>query len=234
VNNDTLPAALKARILEAAKKEASPTRKAVTFDTTLLLVTAAAAAVNVFLAAGGVNLGPRPAVLVASTVLGRATIALASTWAALARGGSMLGRSLAWLVTTTIVTPLAIAGWMLLVSRAAPGAEAVSDWHCAATATVLGLAPLAAFVANHRQSDLKWPIATGAALGAAASAWADPFMVLHCAGLDLGHRLFCHLGPSAVLVAAGALLGAVVIRPSVRSGGFETTRSVMHRYTNGG
>jgi hypothetical protein len=234
VNNDTLPAGLKARILEAAKKESSPTRRAVTLDTSLVLVTAAAAAVNVFLAAGGANLGPRPTALVVSTVVGRATIALASTWAALARGGSMLGRSLAWLVTTTAVTPLAIAGWMLLVSRAAPTGDPANDWHCVAAAIALGLAPLGAFVAIYRQSDLRWPVATGAALGAAASAWADPFMVLHCAEVDLAHRLLCHLGPSAVLVPLGALLGALVIRPNVRSAGFETARSVVHRFTNGG
>jgi hypothetical protein len=234
VNNDSLPAGLKARILDAARKQSSPTRKAVTFDTSLLLVTAGAIAVNVFLAAGGTNWGPRPTALVVSTVLGRATIALASTWAALARGGSMFGRSLAWLAATTAVTPLAIAGWMLLASRAAPAGDPMGDWHCFATAVVLGLAPLGAFVAIHRRSDLKWPVATGAALGAAASAWADPFIVLHCPGIDLGHRLLCHLGPTTVLTALGALLGALVIRPSVRFVGLETARSVVHRYTNGG
>jgi hypothetical protein len=234
MNNDTLPAALKARILEAAKKQEAPTRRAVTFDTTLLLLTAGAAAVNVFLAAGGSDLGSRPAALVVSTVLGRGTIALASTWAALGRGGSMLGRSLAWLVTTSIVTPLAIAGWMLLAARTAPVADPMSDWHCVAIAVAIGLMPLGAFVAIHRQSDLAWPVATGAALGAAAGAWSDSFMVLHCAAVDLAHRLLCHLGPTAVLVAVGAALGACVIRPRVRSAGFETTRSILQRFTNEG
>jgi hypothetical protein len=62
-------------------------------------------------------------------------------------------------------------------------------------------------------------VATGAALGAAAGAWADSFLVLQCPDVDLGHGLLCHLGPTAVLVALGAALGALVIRPQVRSVG---------------
>jgi len=177
---DSLPAGLKARILAEAKKQSAPTRKAVTFETILVLLTAAAAATNVFLAAGGSSSGLRPTALVVSTVLGRGTIALASTWAALARGGSMLGRSLAWLVATTAVTPLAVAGWTLLAVRTVPAVESMSDWHCVLTAIAIGLAPLGAFVALHRQSDIARPVATGAALGAAAGAWSDAFMVMHC------------------------------------------------------
>jgi hypothetical protein len=59
-------------------------------------------------------------------------------------------------------------------------------------------------------------------------------MVLHCAENDLAHRLFCHLGPTALLVALGALLGAFVIRPSFRSESFAAGRSVGNRITNGG
>jgi hypothetical protein len=233
MNHETLPAGLKAKILEAAKTQPAPTRRAVTFDSTLLLLTGGAAAVNVFLALGGSNMGPRPAALVVSTVLGRATIALASTWAALGRGGSMLGRSLAWLVATSVVTPLAIVAWMLL-ARDEPIVDPVGPWHCAATAIAIGLAPLGAFAAVHRQGDVAWPVATGAALGAAAGAWSDSFMVLHCAAADLAHRLLCHVGPTAVLVALGASLGALVIRPSVRPARFEAARSVVHRITHGG
>jgi hypothetical protein len=225
---------LKARILEAAKKQASPTRNSVTADAVLVLLTAAVATLNVFLAAGGVTLGPRSPILVISTALGRGTIALAATWAALGRGGSMLGRSLPWLAATSVGTPLAIAGWMLLSARFAPAGDPVSHWHCVVTTTLLGLAPLVAFAFVHRQSDVAHPLATGAALGAASGAWADFSMVLNCPAAELGHRLFCHLGPMAVLVALGAALGALVIRPSARSECLEAERAAVHRFTNGG
>src|SRR6185295_15915992 len=110
VNHNPLPATMKARILKAAQKKVSPARGAVALDTVLFLLTGAAAMVNVFLAVGGVHLGPRSTSLLVSTLLGRGSIALASTWAALARGGSMLGRSVPWLAATTPAPPAAIAG----------------------------------------------------------------------------------------------------------------------------
>jgi hypothetical protein len=146
----------------------------------------------------------------------------------------MLGRSLPWLATTSVATPLAIMGWMLLGANAAPTGDAMSTWHCVATAMLLGLGPLAAFATMHRQSDLAHPVATGAALGAASGAWAEVAMVLNCPASDLGHRLFCHVGPTALLVALGAALGAVVIRPRVRSECLEADRPALHRFTNGG
>jgi len=234
VNYDGLPRSLKARVLEAATKQSSPTRKSVNLDVLLVLLTAFVAAVNVLLAAGGVTFGSRSAALVLSTTLGRATIALAATWAALGRGGSMLGRSLPWLATTSVATPLAIMGWMLLGASAAPTGDAMSAWHCVATATLLGLGPLAAFATLHRQSDLAHPVVTGAALGAASGAWAEVAMVLNCPASDLGHRLFCHVAPTALLVALGAALGTVVIRPRVRSECLEADRPALHRFTNGG
>lgn len=233
MNKNTLPHGMKARILETVQKTSSPTRKAVTADVVLVLLTALAAALNVFLGAGGSNLGPRPAALVVTTLLGRGSIALASSWAALGRGRSMLGRSLGWLVATTVSTPLAIAGWMLLAAPT-PVSGPTSDWYCFAVAALIGLAPLLAFATVHRQSDVARPVATGAALGAAAGAWADFLMVLHCPTAEFGHRFLCHLGPSAILVALGAGFGAVLIRPNVRSDAFEADRSAVQRFTNGG
>ncbi len=216
MKNDVMPANMKARILKAAQKTKSPTRQAVTLDTVLVLVTGAAVAINVFLAAGGVNGGPRPTDLMISTALGRGTIALASTWASLARGGSMLGRSLNWLVMAVVVPPLAIAGWMLLTTSASWPKETPNDWHCMAVAMLAGLGPLAAFVVVRRRTDLAHPVATGAALGVASGAWADLLMVLHCPASGLAHRLICHAGPTALLAVAGAGLGAIVVRPSVQ------------------
>jgi len=225
---------MKNRILAAAQNKRAPTRTAVTRDTALLLLTAALLAVNVLLAAGGVAVGHRPMELVIITGLGRGTIALAATWAACARGGSMLGRSRTWLIATTLATPLAIVGWMLLAARGAPTGEALGHWHCLATAMLFGLPPLVAFVVVHHQSGVSFPIATGSALGAAAGSWADFLMVLHCPSADLAHRLVCHVGPTAVLVSIGALLGAFVIRTQVRSGYFGTDRSSVPRFTDGG
>jgi len=225
---------MKDRILAAAQKESSPTRTAVTLDKALLLLTAGLVAANVFLAVGGVNLGPRPLELVISTALGRGTIALTATWAACARGGSMLGRSRIWLTATTIATPLAIAGWMLLAARGAPTGVPVADWSCFTTAVLLGLPPLVAFALVHHRSGVSFPIATGAALGAAAGSWADFLMVLHCPSPEVTHRLIGHIGPTVILVALGAALGAFAIRSQVRSDYFRTDRSSIPGFNDAG
>jgi hypothetical protein len=224
-----MPAAMKARVLEAAQKKSSPLRPSVTADTILLLLTAAAVALNVFLGAGGVVVGPRSSTLVVMTALGRGTIALASSWAALARGGSMFGRSLTWLVTASVSTPLAIAGWMLLASGTTSNGDPMSDWHCLATATLIGLGPLVAFAFVHRQGDVAHPMATGAALGVAAGAWADLLMVFHCPVAVLTHRLLCHVGPTVILASLGAALGALVIRPRPRCEEMDETDPAVAR-----
>jgi hypothetical protein len=144
-------------------------------------------------------------------------------------GRVVLGRSLWWLLATTVSTPLAIAGWMLLATRT-PASEPANDWHCFAAATLIGLVPLLAFAIVHRQADIARPVATGAALGAASGAWADFSMVLHCPTAELGHRLLCHVGPSAILVALGAGLGAALIRPNVRSDAFVAEQTSQRRF----
>jgi hypothetical protein len=218
---------MKARVLDAVRKKRSPTRPAVTVDTILLLLTAAAVALNIFMGSGGVVVGPRSLSLVVATALGRGTIALASTWASLARGGSMLGRSLPWLVTTSVATPVAIVGWMLLAASASADGNAVGGWRCIVTAILIGLGSLAAFLAVQRQGDVAHPVATGAALGVASGAWADFLMVMSCPASSMTHRLLCHIAPTAILAAAGAALGAFVIRPGARSEFAETDRAVV-------
>jgi hypothetical protein len=126
-----------------------------------------------------------------------------------------------------VSTPLAIAGWTLLASAATSNADPTSDWHCLATATSVGLGPLVAFVCVHRKGDVAHPVATGAALGVAAGAWADLSMVLHCPAPVLTHRLLCHAGPTMILATLGAALGAFVIRPRARLEIDETDRAVV-------
>jgi hypothetical protein len=115
---------------------------------------------------------------------------------------------------------------MLLAASATADGSAASAWRCIATATLIGLGPLAAFLAVQRQGDVAHPVATGAALGVASGAWADFLMVMGCPASPVAHRLLCHLAPTAILAAAGAALGAFVIRPGARSEFLETDPSV--------
>src|SRR5204862_7957682 len=125
--------ALKARILDAARREPSPTRRMVIRRAALLVALAMQAMVTVFLLAGGPRTWPqditapgghslparvvlamdvqRPTPLVVETAVGAAAIAALALWLALGRGGSTLGRKRKWLLILVVATPLALLAW---------------------------------------------------------------------------------------------------------------------------
>ena len=61
-----------------------------------------------------------------------------------------------------------------------------------------------------RDTDVKHPKATGAALGSAAGAWGGAFLEGHCPSLDIVHMTLGHALPIVVLALLGALFGRVV------------------------
>ena len=66
---------------------------------------------------------------------------------------------------------------------------------------------LAAFLFLRRGSDPVHPRASGAALGAAAGAWASVLIHLHCPVAATDHVLLGHLAPVLFLSLAGVLVG---------------------------
>jgi fatty acid desaturase len=78
---------LKARIMEAARKQPAPTRREVAGRVTLTLVTAIVVPVLAFVALGAIRPGPRPWSLIIVTASGAFGIALAAVWTAFGRGG---------------------------------------------------------------------------------------------------------------------------------------------------
>jgi hypothetical protein len=141
---------LKARVLSAARRDPSPTRRSVTFDAVLVLLIAAAGVLNVFLALGGMVVGCRPGAVVWSTTSGSAFVAVLASWAAFARGGSMLGRSRRWLTVVTVTTPLVTLGWLAPGFVRAAAGDPASTLRCFLATAVLGVLPLSAMSIAHR------------------------------------------------------------------------------------
>src|SRR5262249_57934019 len=91
-----------------------------------------------------------------------------------------------------------------------------SPWglRCLSIATAVGLLVLVTFTAALRRSV---PVASrlrGAALGAAAGAWAGLSVFIFCPAIELRHLLVGHLLPIAALTLVGLAAIPRALRPS--------------------
>ena len=216
-----LPDDLRKRVLEAASREPSPNRASVQRSTVLVSAAAVIGGVALFFAVGGVHLGARPTEVVAVTAAGWLIIALAATWGAFGRGRSMLGRPVGWLLVVALATAPTFLLWFLMWTMMRPEASSPLPslgihLACFVMTILFSLSPIAAFAVARHGSDPVQPRATGAALGAAAGAWAGVMIDLHCPVSATAHVIFGHLAPIVVLAIAGAWLGRRVLGIRIR------------------
>jgi len=203
---------LRDRILDAAKKEPSPSRaqtmqRRAMFAMATLLVSAAA------LASLGVS--PLPRSFLVQCAVGWGAIALVATAAALARTKTMLGlptRALA--LAATFAAPLVFAWAMAILEiedAGTPAPPIKAHFVCFVMALALAALPLAFFLFVRRRSDPVHPRATGAAIGAAAGAWGGLLVHLHCPFANPAHMLFGHVLPIVALAIAVALVSERIL-----------------------
>ncbi|MEO8874407.1 MAG: NrsF family protein [Polyangiaceae bacterium] len=210
----TLPASLKDRVLEAAKREPSETRAQHQTKAIRALAVGTAVALFILFVTGGPELGRRPAALLVTTALILAALATAMTVLAVRGfGKSMTGASSETLITAALIS--APAMWLVEL-----GARLVwpptmirhssvqSTIICHVCTLAMALGPMIALIRIRRNSDPVHPRAFGAALGAAAGAWGAVLIDLHCASNDMQHIALGHLLPTAVLAVIGAVVGA--------------------------
>jgi hypothetical protein len=210
------PPDLRARVLEDAKRSPSPPRAVVQRTTAATLAVGFAVVVLVFGAIGGADLTTRPPEFLVLTLVGWTSIAVLATWGGFGRGRSMLGRSLNILVVVALVTAPGLLAWMLLGTSMYPGTLGYPTTlrvHlvCFASTATLAIGPFAALALVRRASDPVHPRASGAALGAAAGAWAGVMIDLHCPVSDTMHVAMAHVLPVIVFAVVGALLGRRVL-----------------------
>ena len=203
----------KAQLLEAVRAEPSPTRADVVRRERVLSLGASCLTALLFVLAGGMRLGSRPPMLLASSAGAWIGIAVVATMMAVWRGRAMLGPPRGWLLAGTIAVPLLLAvAWFALpwVSLGAPTTRGYSvDAACFAVTVALSAPLLLAFFVRRQDGDPLQPSVTGAALGAAAGAWGAVLIDLHCEAVDPRHVMLGHLLPVVTL----ALVGALIARP---------------------
>lgn len=216
-----LPDDLRKRVLEAASHEPSPNRASVRRFTAFAAAAALLGGITLFFALGGLHLGTRPTEVVAVTAAGWLIIALAATWGAFGRRRSMLARPVGWLLVVALATAPALLLWFLVWTMMGPEANVPAaslgiHLACFAMTIVFSLSPIVAFVVVRHGLDPVQPRVTGAALGAAAGAWAGVIIDLHCPVSATAHVVLGHLAPIVVLGIAGAWLGRRVLGIRIR------------------
>lgn len=214
---------LKVRVLEAARNSPSPTRRQVTRRSVLVLVASWAITLCIFWALGGVRPTHRPLALIAGTAASALGIALLVAWGAWGRGRSMVGRPRPVLAFVIALAPIALLATKLAWSARFP--DGLAEWptragfKCLGVCLSTGILPLVAAVYARRFSDPMHPVLSGAALGAAAGAFAAFLVDLWCPVAYLPHLLLGHVLPLVLLTVVGAVLGRFVLRVRPAPGG---------------
>ncbi|HYP75663.1 MAG TPA: NrsF family protein [Polyangiaceae bacterium] len=215
IDPSTAEAQLRAQVIGLSAREPSPTRAQVALQRRVVLSVVMLVPLLVFMAWGGIRVGPRPERLVLQTALGSAVLAAGLAVIGVGRGRSMLGRPRAWLLAQVLVTPPLLLGWRVLTSLGYP--DMMIAWadrpglRCFALSLALSLAPLFGLLWLRRGSDPLHPRLTAAALGAAAGAGAWVLVDLWCPVGYVPHLLLGHVLPLLLLSAGSALLGSRVV-----------------------
>jgi len=219
---------VRARILEAARREPSATRRTVVARGAVVLTVALALAVAIFVQLGAVRVTGRPSSLVLETALGATLLAAASAWLALGRGRSMLGRPRTWILVAVLAVPMALLAWKVGISALYEGMSVRwpdrIGYRCRTLSSAVAAAPLVALLFLRRRSDPSHPAATGAALGLAAGSLSWVLVDLWCPVAYLPHLLLGHVLPLVAVTIAGALLGRRLVALEDVSRGAGTPR----------
>jgi hypothetical protein len=213
------PAELRARVLDAARREPVPPAKVGQRRQWWFVARGFAVAFAICVAAaihGSEAKTPRPLGCILSLEMLWLSLAVAATWAGVNRGTSMLGRPKALRMAVAALTPAAMLAAWLPVAFAWPqtlqdASGLRSHLVCIVMTMILAAGPLVAFVRLRRASDPVSPRVTGAALGAAAGAWGDAAHVLICGYTAPAHILIGHILPVALLTGIGFVLGDRVV-----------------------
>jgi len=210
---DPRAAALKLRVLSAARRHRVPARRRRGALTALFAAGAAAAMFGMYFLWGGpANAAGRPAPIVAWLVSGTLGLAVGATWFALPARHSMLARNGGQLVAVALGVPLLIGAWIWLWHSAYLDPFQRFGWRCAGLTAATAPWPFAVLAWVSRRIQPVNPQLTGAALGGAAGAWAAVVVEIWCPLSIADHVLVGHVSPLLLLAGLGAAFGERLFR----------------------
>lgn len=207
-------AELRARVLDAVRRDRVPGRAEVRARNAKLFASAIVVPLVLFLVSGGVRSSSRPALLVLSTSVGSAVVAVTALMVVFRRGRSMLGRPAPLLLGLAVVIPVVLLAWKLGVSARFPGMmerwPERTGFRCLLLSCLMVAWPLTAVVLVRRGSDPVHPRLTGAAIGAAVGACVWVAVDLWCPVAYVPHVVLGHALPLVLSIALGTWLGRFV------------------------
>jgi hypothetical protein len=154
----------------------------------------------------------RPASVGAWIIVGLVALAAGSTWLALPPRRSMLPPPAGRLLVVALGVPLVVGAWLIAWHTAYDDAFTRLGVRCFAFTVAAAPWPFVVLRSLAPRFDPVRPRLTGAALGAAAGAWAAVVVEFWCPLADPSHVLIGHALPLLVLAAAGALGGVRLLR----------------------
>jgi hypothetical protein len=200
-------ASIKERVLAAARAAPSPTRgEGRRVAAALAAVSLAVAGAFFELAGGLAHSRERPLSLTVRMALGWALASAALTWL-VRRHTRLYVRSAELVAAAAAGAPFALAAWMARFRGSYPDVAWAQDWPCFVATLALGLTPLLSLVWLRRASEAHHPVALGAALATAASAWAALPVLLWCPVTTTAHVAAGHAAPLAVMALVGCVAG---------------------------
>jgi hypothetical protein len=168
--------------------------------------------------AAGFSLAVQSGSLLSWALVASIALAFATTLIAISSGASGLGSSAVALALVTIAVAPVYAAMILAVpahTHEIGRALNISEWgtRCFTIASFVAASSLVAFAAALHHAVPSAPRIRGAALGAAAGAWAGLAVLVFCPSGEVQHLLFGHVFPIILATIVGAAVLARYLKP---------------------
>ncbi len=208
----TPSSSLRDKVLADAAAHKARTRAEGRRRAALVYAIAALAALPLFFAWGGIDhASDRPLPMTIGIAAGSLLIAVACASVAWWRGSSLVGRSGTALVLVAVLAPIATYVWLVSFHGRYEEPFIRAGYRCLALTLATGAPLLGAALYVRKHTVAVHPVASGAALGAAAGAAGAIMADLWCPLTNSPHVLLGHAFPIVILALFGAMLGRGVL-----------------------
>ena len=208
----TPSSSLREKVLAESSSRRSRTRKQGRRRAVLVYTVAALLGLPLFFLWGGIgHAAGRPFAMTMGIALGALLLAISCASVAWWRGRSLVGPSQPSLLAVSVLVPVVTYVWLVAWHDRYVEPVTRFGYRCLTLTFVSSLPLLLAVVYLRKRTLVVHPVASGAALGAAAASFGSVTTTLWCPLADSPHVLVGHVMPIVILSLLGALLGRMFL-----------------------